>query len=186
MPWSCRFQYFPEKAISVSALRVMSKTPEGSCLRHSASVLKTFAMRAGFRRWPASEKRTIVTSFEPLFAAAATLNTEGFFHCHTAKPATAAAAPARKTLRRGSLAPSRLVSRSRSESNIIVSSGFAFQGSTIFLFGTHGFRPFGKLRASCGLNSDAAPRLETCSLLLSHIEIGKFLAQVRELGRDRK
>src|ERR1700736_3984995 len=31
MPWSCRFQCFPEKAISVSALRVMSKTPEGSC-----------------------------------------------------------------------------------------------------------------------------------------------------------
>src|SRR5580692_3725225 len=54
-PLSCRFQYFPEYANSVSAWRVMSNDPGGSCFRHSSSVLMTFGTRTVLSRWPASE-----------------------------------------------------------------------------------------------------------------------------------
>ena len=60
-------------------LRVMSKTPEGSCLRHSAAVLTTLATVTLFNRCPESEKRTTVTSlplsFGSLASAAAACRT---------------------------------------------------------------------------------------------------------------
>src|SRR5580658_9437482 len=59
-PLSCRFQYFPEYASSVSAWRVMSKAFAVSCFRHSSSLLTTFGTRTVFSRSPASENSTTV------------------------------------------------------------------------------------------------------------------------------
>src|ERR1035441_2024298 len=82
MPLSCRFQYFPVKAISVSALRVMSKTPRPSCCRHWSGVLMTFVVATFFRRWPESENKTTVTSLGSGTASGAAFETAGRFHCH--------------------------------------------------------------------------------------------------------
>src|SRR5579863_5821535 len=55
IPLSCKFQYFPLYASSVSASRVISYTPEGSCFRHSASVFTTRAIFTFACRFPSSE-----------------------------------------------------------------------------------------------------------------------------------
>src|SRR5579863_3597661 len=55
IPASCKFQYLPENAISVSARRVISNAFDESSLRHSASVFTILATCAVFSRSPASE-----------------------------------------------------------------------------------------------------------------------------------
>src|SRR4051812_4691578 len=60
-PLSCKFQYCPEKANSVSACRVISNTFAESCCRHSSSVFTTRGTCTVCKRFPSSEYSTIVT-----------------------------------------------------------------------------------------------------------------------------
>ena len=94
IPLSCRFQYFPVYAISVSACRVISNAPGESCFRHSSSVFTTFAIFTFPSRLPSSENCTIVTSPGSDFAALQSRAASAT--ATTARPPSAAPAPAQK------------------------------------------------------------------------------------------
>src|SRR6185312_2395851 len=87
-PLSCRFQYFPLKAISVSAWRVISNCPGDSCLRHSSSLFTTLGTWTFCSRFPESENCTIVTSPGTPFGIAASIS-RGLCIDHNAAPAIA-------------------------------------------------------------------------------------------------
>src|SRR5579883_2108274 len=70
MPSSCRFQYSPLKAGSVSFLRVMKNRPVPSCFCHSASLLTILSTVTTPLRSPASVNSTIETDIEVLPAPA--------------------------------------------------------------------------------------------------------------------
>src|SRR6266849_5020899 len=61
-PLSCRFQYCPEKAISVSSWRVMAKALDESCFFHSLSLLTILGSCTTLFRSPESVNSTMVTS----------------------------------------------------------------------------------------------------------------------------
>src|SRR5581483_288701 len=91
-PVSCKFQYCPEKANSVSACRVISKALGESCCFHSASDFTTFGTFTVFNFSPASENWTMVTSWGgPSLAALTTCRPVGRFKDHSTTPPIAAA-----------------------------------------------------------------------------------------------
>src|SRR5579863_1507299 len=163
IPRSCRSQYFPENAISVSAWRVMSKALEESCLRHSASVLIISATWTVFRRWPESENKTIVTSRAA--PAAATSTTRDFLQDHKARPPRVAAALAMNMRR--------------------VLVGFLVSRSELNIFSLLVF-DLALLQDQKLLNAKIAKKCREGreeNLLLCHVEIRELLAQMRYFGR---
>src|SRR3979411_51478 len=81
-PLSCKFQYCPVYARSVSARRVTSYASEPNCFLHSTSLLTTFGTRTFCSRSPASENWTIVTSdsLDPASELAGAAATNADFH----------------------------------------------------------------------------------------------------------